>query len=567
MRKKILMRSGLLALSAASVIAMAGCGKTQDNGQETVTTAVAEASGVVMADSDTEFPFGETIYDGRWYMEELVEPENKLKAADIYAQMTYTEPMFYGDYRLNHYNDSLAKHYATQEFIDSSEWWSSTYITQSQPEKFISKLPYRIVAGTAELDNALITDTSHSWCQLFYANRDENEGVMVEAAYTVEGNTITFTPISEWSYDEENALLSYTFEDSSFSYDFSFSGPKLTISSDGTSYTLIERDFTKLSVTSNDHSVTVTSSLSQNSAMVDRITKINFTAFVDNEYKLNTGKSSFELSVIDNDGKENSCNGIARWDEDGLFTFSYQDTAGTTRSKQFVIFYCGFDGVVLSDGVKNYYYLSTFLSEATAAYYTPEELEEIVDGLGANLSEEDQQKLETMTEEEIAEIIETRENLLSDLAAAFAEKGIKADIDETTGEIVLDSSILFAKAKATLSAEGEAALTDFITAFAGVIDDDKYDGFISKVEVQGHTDTDGDYELNLELSQNRAESVRDYCLNDVDSLDKATIAKLEKLLVPVGYSYDHPVYKEDGTIDMNASRRVEFIFFINIAGN
>lgn len=99
-----------------------------------------------------------------------------------------------------------------------------------------------------------------------------------------------------------------------------------------------------------------------------------------------------------------------------------------------------------------------------------------------------------------------------------------------------------------------------------VISGDKYDGFISKVEVQGHTGMDGDYDMNLELSQKRAESVRDYCLNEVDSLDKATIKKLDGLLEAVGYSYGHPILDEEGKINKAASRRVAFIFFINLTG-
>ena len=558
MRKKIL---GAIIVLA---VALVGCGSQQN--EQTVTTVtdpVPEEE--VLSDSSTRFPFGNEFCDGRFYTDPLVEPDTKVTAADIYAKMTYTEQMFQGDYRLNHVNDSLAKSYATQQFIDAMNWWNASNISDTlNPSDRISVLPYRFVAGIAELDSALSTDTDHSWCALYYASQSGTEGVEVMAAYEVEGNTISFTPVAEWSYDEETCELAYTFQDKNFSYNFEFDGPRITFSNESMSYTLIERDFTDWSTATLNKTVSMNSNLSENSPMIDRIVSINFTIFVDSAYRMNVNKSSFELVTVDNDGVQTSCNGIARWDEDGLFTFSYKDAAGNTYSKQMVMFYCGFDGVVFSDGEKNYYYLSTYLSAVTASYYTPEQLEEIVDGLGANLSEEDQELLGTMTEEEIEEIIETRTDLLADLTAAFNEKGIKADIDEETGEIVLDSSILFATGQSSLSADGEKALTDFITAFAGVISEDKYDGFISTVEVQGHTDTDGDYDMNLELSQKRAESVRDYCLNNVD-LDADILAKLEVLLDPIGYSYDYPVYDEDGSVNMAASRRVEFIFFINLA--
>ncbi len=564
MRKRVL---GAIILSAVMPVMLAGCGK-----QETETPVTGTVTGgqtevtEKLSDSSTQFPFGQNFYDGRWYMEDLVEPSSKTTAATIYSQMTYTEEMFQGDYRLNHVDDSLAKSYATQDFIDTVTWWNASNVSSLLPaDESISTVPYRFVAGIAELDNALVTDTEHHWCDVYFATKSSNTGVEVMAAYEVEGNTITITPLAEWNFNEETSELTYSFQDKSFSYTFAFDGPRITFSNDSIGYTLIERDFTAWSNVSVDKSISVKSNLSENSSLIDKIVGIDFTIYVDGNYKMNVNKSSFSLTTLDSDNNQVSCNGIARWDEDGLFTFSYQDASGATYSNQMVMFYCGFDGVVLSDGTKNYYYMSTYLSEFTANYYTPEQLEEIVDGLGANLSEEDQELLGTMTEEEIEEIIETRTDLLADLTVAFEEKGIKAEIDEESGEIVLDSSILFATGQSSLSADGEKALTDFITAFAGVISEDKYDGFISEVEVQGHTDTDGDYDMNLELSQKRADSVRDYCLNDVDELDDSTIAKLETLLVPVGYSYDYPVYNEDGTVDMAASRRVEFIFFINLA--
>ncbi len=189
-----------------------------------------------------------------------------------------------------------------------------------------------------------------------------------------------------------------------------------------------------------------------------------------------------------------------------------------------------------------------------------------IEDLGANISEEDAEELQYLTDEEIEEILETRDNLLEDFKTAFNSNGIAARIDEETGEIVLDSSILFATGQADLSDVGKSALQAFITSFAGVISDKKYDGFISKVEVQGHTDTDGNYEYNLDLSQQRAESVKNYCLEEA-SLGDDMKKKLSKLLVPIGYSYDHPVYFEDGTVDKDSSRRVEFVFYINLSGS
>ena len=568
----MLKRGKLFSKSIAVVVALlmastvVGCGDKKPAQMETPANlpdgnggTVEETGNALESDSDSFFPFGEAFYDGRWYSGELSNPEEPKNAADIYASVKYTEQMFYGDYRLNHPHDGVQTSYASKMFTDSCAWMPSTNVSSTISATTISTIPYRIVAGNAELDNALITDETHNWCQVYYATNNGDTSAFIDAAYTVSGNTITFIPVTSWSFNESTGDLTYEFEDKSISYDFEFCGPKLTLSTENESYTLIERDFTSWLSHVTENSVSVESSLSTNSRPVDDIVGIDMAVTMNEDGSINMKKCAFTLKTLTAEGNEKTCSGIAKWDEDGLFTFSYEDANGSTRVHQLVMFYCGFDGLILSDGKKNYYYLSTFLSEVSSNHYT-------IEDLGMNVSEEDQKLFETMTEEEIEEIFETREDLLSDLSVAFSQNGIAAEIDDETGEIVLDSSILFATGQSDLSGDGKKALTAFITAFTSVISDDKYDGFISRVEVQGHTDTDGDYDYNLELSQKRANSVRDYSLSGEVSLPGGTSAKLESLLDPVGYSYDHPVYNEDGTVNMAASRRVEFIFYINLAG-
>ena len=508
------------------------------------------------SDSASFFPYGEVFYDGRMIMGGLEEPAERLDPAEIYANVTYTPQMFYGDYRLNHKNDGIQTAYASREFLNSCKWVKGDEISDSLSGKIISSIPYRIVAGNAELDNALITDTNYNWCQIYFAvSGDEREGVYLDAAYTVEGKDIIFTPVSSWNFDETTGELSYKFEEKQVKYSFEFCGPKVTLSTEDASYTLIERDFTSWKSYVTEESLSVESSLSENSRKVDDIVGIDITVQVDANGKLNPKKSNFTLKTESN-GQTKNCNGCAKWDEDGLFTFSYTDQNGETKIHQMVMFYCGFDGIILSDGKKNYYYLSTFLSEASVGHYT-------IEDLGANISEEDAAVIETLTDEEIEEIIETRDNLLEDFEKAFSANGIAAKIQEETGEIVLDSSILFATGDSSLSEDGKKALNAFITAFVSVIDDSKYKGFISKVEIGGHTDTQGAYDYNLELSQERADNVKAYCLTEAALSDEMK-NELSSILIPVGYSYDKPVYDKKGDVDMDASRRVEFVFYINL---
>ena len=84
--------------------------------------------------------------------------------------------------------------------------------------------------------------------------------------------------------------------------------------------------------------------------------------------------------------------------------------------------------------------------------------------------------------------------------------------------------------------------------------------------MEGHTDTDGTYERNLELSQERADNVLNYCLSAECGVDSAYADLFAQSAQAVGYSYDKPVYDVDGNVDMDASRRVSFRFVINLAG-
>ena len=69
---------------------------------------------------------------------------------------------------------------------------------------------------------------------------------------------------------------------------------------------------------------------------------------------------------------------------------------------------------------------------------------------------------------------------------------------------------------------------------------------------------------NLDLSQNRAQTVVKYCLT-TSSLSAQQREMLRKLIVPKGKSYTDPVYNADGTVNAERSRRVEFKFSLRDA--
>ena len=84
---------------------------------------------------------------------------------------------------------------------------------------------------------------------------------------------------------------------------------------------------------------------------------------------------------------------------------------------------------------------------------------------------------------------------------------------------------------------------------------------MGEIIVEGHTDTTGAYLNNLALSQQRALAVATYCLSDemsgLSAMDKETF---KSILTANGRADADPVYNADGTVNLDASRRVVIKF-------
>lgn len=191
---------------------------------------------------------------------------------------------------------------------------------------------------------------------------------------------------------------------------------------------------------------------------------------------------------------------------------------------------------------------------------TEDEIENFED----NFLEEELSKASNLSAEQKKIILEKKKNLLKKLALGFKTSQLDIMIDEKTGEVVMNSSILFGNDETEVSESGKAFLRKFSRAYASVICDEEYKGFISKIIVEGHTDTNGSYDYNMQLSQRRAENVKAVCLAGDVGLTTDAKNMLNSKMFAVGCSYDRPVADESGNVDMEASRRVTFRFLVNI---
>lgn len=176
---------------------------------------------------------------------------------------------------------------------------------------------------------------------------------------------------------------------------------------------------------------------------------------------------------------------------------------------------------------------------------------------------EDSEQLQNLSDAELNALLGQVDELYADLEAAFQSAGVAATINTDTGEISLNSVVLFAVDDYFISAEGQGVLTDFLKAYTSVIFSEKYTGFVSSIIIEGHTDPTGLTEHNQVLSQARAEQVMQYCLSPDSGLDAERIGKLTPMLSAVGYAASHPVFGADGEVDLDASRRVSFRFILD----
>ena len=186
------------------------------------------------------------------------------------------------------------------------------------------------------------------------------------------------------------------------------------------------------------------------------------------------------------------------------------------------------------------------------------QLNEQADKLAAMQTVLDAQKAEMLTyQQRIDDMIGVRSKIIQDLSKALTAANLAAKVDEATGDIVLESTVFFESNSSTIKEEGKQLLARFLPVYLGVLMRPEYIDFVGEIIIEGHTDDQGTYMTNLKLSQNRALSVAEYCLT---LLNRQQTVMFQDLLTAKGRSFSDLIYNADGTVNRNASRRVEFKF-------
>lgn len=496
-----------LLLCASMLFTLCACGAKKSTGEKVV-SQIYEDNGLF-----TDVTLGKV--------------ENPIDLNAIRAGVTYVPQMFYGRYANK---ESYYKIGGVEEGIEFS--------TVEDGEILLSKLPVGIAAGPTTIYDDISFCDEYDIMQLRYITEDSNMDLF--AAYEVEGKTLKLTFVKNYEFDPYTLNVKVKLTDTTVTYGFSFEGDTITLTS-GDESVVLQNDLL------GETPSFVEGYMDDDSP--DRMGNIEFIDFGVIGGVIVANKEATESKVMLT--AEHS-NAACEYSTDGRFTLTYEDPdTKEIITNQYLAFICGYDGLILCDGLHTYCFTKSYNQVA-------------IEELKGNLAPEQIAVLKELDDFELSELVETRNKLFADLESALDDQGVKATINRENGEIALDSNVLFAVGDSTLSSEGNAILAKFAKAYVSVVTKEEYKEFISQVMVEGHTDSTGDDASNKVLSQARADSVLDFCLSDGSGLNASQINLIKGLMDTCGYASERPVFNADGTENMDASRRVGFRFLVNV---
>jgi len=131
----------------------------------------------------------------------------------------------------------------------------------------------------------------------------------------------------------------------------------------------------------------------------------------------------------------------------------------------------------------------------------------------------------------------------------------RATIDSTLCIRFQEPSMLFDEGKAVLKPKFQEILQDFFPRYIAVLNREQYRDNIEEIRIEGHTNSNGGYYSNMELSQDRTRAVLQYCFSLMPDND---VMWLKGLVTANGLSSSHLILTKSGEENKDLSRRVEF---------
>lgn len=494
-----------LLLAMIVAVSFASCGKNSDEKNK--------INYWYLGDEDIDF-------DAVFSSVENINPD------DIFASVEITEKMLYGTYAVNNEEKDVKDIRKNMTFKDVEFSDGSVYNISVLPISVSSGPEYICDSTRAYLYSDFEDVTDKDLAVLQFPTKD-NIGTVI-CSYEINGNKITYQALEQTS--EPGEKLEYVNDLPVFEYEFSLCGPNLVLTSGTESITLKGFSFTDDCKTDD---MTI-----HGYSLADSPLYQNLDYFCTSESIINyavdrTGEYYEEIAVKLSDAGTIDIY-LKEYDKDPVLKqFAYiANCSGSPYLNNF--------GLILLDGEKEYFYTDSITMREAR-----------------QLPEND------LSDEEIKQIAEKKQDLFEDLQAEFTNEGINASINRVTGEIILDTAVLFNGDSAVVSDEGKQFLNQFLKAYTKIIYNEKYDGFIEKTVIEGHiAPIEGaTYESGLPLSKERAENVKQYCLSEEAGVN---VSKFSSSLETMAYSQSKPIYDSTGAIDLDASRRVSFRFIVDI---
>ncbi len=146
-------------------------------------------------------------------------------------------------------------------------------------------------------------------------------------------------------------------------------------------------------------------------------------------------------------------------------------------------------------------------------------------------------------------------NVISNLREKL---GKSINIDARSGAIKFSSNILFDQGEFKIKEESKKELSVILKKyFDALLEDNDIKQYIQSITIEGHTNSDGSYLDNLQLSQKRALEVMQF-LYESNIIKKDLISKYVN---SSGRSFSNLIYK-NGIEDKDNSRRIEIKFTV-----
>ena len=155
-----------------------------------------------------------------------------------------------------------------------------------------------------------------------------------------------------------------------------------------------------------------------------------------------------------------------------------------------------------------------------------------------------------------AEAFDERADFFKAVSEAFINQGINVEVNEIEGSIRVSEGILFAYNDTVISKDGKSFFNSFIPTYLDTLFNSPMKDSIGRIVIEGHSDAQGGYLLNLKLSTQRAEAVAQYVMDSIQLPNDQKEWFTQKLSV-VGSANTLPVLV-NGVVDPVKSRRVEF---------